>query len=420
MDGTTGNVTAPGPAAGGGGGGWPLDAGSMFVLAFTLIVFVFPVFLIFPPVPPSKSDALAQTHTKLGLEPHKSNLRDQHATASSHHASRSGGGGQGTTAARIKSLFVYPVKSCKGIEVARSKVVPSGLEFDRMFTFAQLKSPFPVGVTAAGEADEKSGQHVWEFITQRQFPLLATVDVDLWQPDLIKQKGKPVRTNDAFIILRFPWQAAGFMGLFSWIGAKVGKGWGARPEKEIMLPVEVPSKKETQDKGYEYESVKIWKDTITALNMGSEVPEELAHYLGVSNKLTIFRIDHLREVFRSAPTKDEAGYQPVTGFADAVSCWSKLSCASHEVAAHELTVFKQYPLHLLGLSSVRDLDSKLAKDADLQNLDAQRFRANILGKYIHATWFMHAPEAKAVQRTCGGEANNNASCSIRHSSILRG
>ena len=40
----------------------------------------------------------------------------------------------------------------------------------------------------------------------------------------------------------------------------------------------------------------------------------------------------------------------------------------------------QYPLHLLNLSSVEDLESKILKDDDIAEVDARRFRANIIGK----------------------------------------
>lgn len=39
----------------------------------------------------------------------------------------------------------------------------------------------------------------------------------------------------------------------------------------------------------------------------------------------------------------------------------------------------QYPIHILGLSSVRDLETQVKKDADLHELEPKRFRANIFG-----------------------------------------
>ncbi|KAM7218551.1 molybdenum cofactor sulfurase [Rhypophila decipiens] len=326
-----------------------IDAAGLFLLLITLAVFLLPIFLLFPPTPPSRSDAILQTHSRLGLQDsEKSGL-----ASSPGSGPRQPKGAQAT----IQSLFIYPVKSCKGIELKRSKVLPTGLEFDRLFTFAQLKSPFPLGLDSS-EAEQT--RHEWEFITQRQFPLLATVQVDIYLPDISKSRatgvGSIAPSSDAFLILRFPWQEAGLRGTLAWVGAKFARGRNALPEKEVMLPVAFPSEDEIKQRDYKYEDVKIWKDTITALNLETELPRELRLYLGVSNRLGIFRIDpaRLRQVHRCAPTKADAGYQPVTGFQDA------------------------YPLHLLNLSSVRDFSDKVEKDAILKTLDPRRFRANIL------------------------------------------
>jgi hypothetical protein len=319
-----------------------LDPAGIFLVLITVLVFLLPILALFPPVPPSPSDAVAQTHLKLGLDRPKSNLRK----ATPRHSPP-------TT---IQSLWIYPVKSCAGIELSRSRVVPQGLEFDRLFTFAQLKSPFPV--SAVGEAGE-DGVHAWQFITQRQFPLLATVRVELYVPDATgKGAADGGSKEEAFIILRFPWRERGWAGVAGLLAAKLRGGLWARAEKEVLLPVGFPSREEIAARGYEWEKVTIWKDTVEALNVGVEVPEELRLYLGVSNKLGMFRVDpgKLREVRRCAPRRDEAGYQPVTGFQDA------------------------YPLHMINVSSVKDLETKVGKDEELKSLDVRRFRANIIGE----------------------------------------
>ncbi|EOO04011.1 putative mosc domain-containing protein [Phaeoacremonium minimum UCRPA7] len=358
-------------------GGLPLDPGSLFVLFITLCGFMLPIFILFPPVPPRKSDALLDTHTKLGVEPAQSGLKDQYVERPA------------TSEATVKSIFVYPIKSCKGIEVARSRVLPTGLEFDRLFTFAQLKSPFPVAV---GASDEEKSRHRWDFITIRQFPLLATVEVELWRPDVAKLQAKRQKAwaqTDAYIVVRFPWQEPGIRGTLAWLAAKVARGFSAKPEKEFILPVEFPSEEEIKEKGYTYGEVKIWNEMPLGLNMSSEIPPELPRYLGVSNKMGLFRVDptKLREVYRCAPQKDEAGYQPVTGFQDA------------------------YPLHLISLSSVRDLGSRLlAKDENILNLDVRRFRANIIidgqEAYEEESWKSIRIKPSAVQaaQTSGLEA----------------
>lgn len=287
-----------------------LDFGALFLLFVTVCAFMIPVAVVLPPVPVRKSDALLQTHTKAGVARSKSNLDSQY---SSEHEPRDG------KPATVRSLLIYPVKSCRAIEVTRSRVLPQGLEFDRLFTFAQLKSPFPVSLDST---DEAKSEHRWNFVTQRQFPRLATVKVDLWLPDEMKMRKQSLKpTKEAFLIVRFPWKEDGWRGLWSTAMAKLGRGAAAEPEKEILLPIDFPSAKEIKDNGYTFEEVKIWKEVVTALNMSTELPRELMLYLGVSNKLGLFRIDptNLREVYRCAPVKDDAGYQPVTGFQDAVS-----------------------------------------------------------------------------------------------------
>ncbi|KAK3943874.1 hypothetical protein QBC46DRAFT_361615 [Diplogelasinospora grovesii] len=356
----------PAAAAGGGSAGGGIDGAGIFLVFITICVFLLPIFLIFPPVAPSQSDAISQTHKKVGLRRtgEKSGLKDN-----------------GRKKAGIKGLWIYPVKSCKGIEVSESRVLPSGLEFDRLFTFAQLRGAFPVSVssssssldnTSGGGEGEKGGKHSWEFVTQRQFPLLATVSVDLYIPDTTTKPTTTTTTtkvtlndvdnikrgghDDVWIILRFPWRGDGLRGVWEWVSAKLRGGRHAVPEKEVLLPVAFPTEGGREEKGYQYESVKIWREQVLALNMSAEIPRELSLYLGVSNRLGLFRIDpaRLREVYRCAPDQKEVGYQPVTGFQDA------------------------YPLHMLNLSSVRDFETKIQGDDQMKELDPRRFRANII------------------------------------------
>lgn len=379
------DLSRPGPVVG---------PGSIFLIAVTVLVFLLPIFIYFPPTLPSVTEALLQTHTKIGLDGLKSRL-PRHSRRDSKAGSKDGPG-------KIQSLWVFPVKSCKGIEVLESKVVPSGLEYDRIYTFAQLKSPFPVGLDTPDEAKTK---HSWEFISQRQFPRLATVHVDLYVPDIRKARGggqqllspdsitkssgsTAAASGDSFIVIRFPWQELGLRGTLAWLGAKLSRGLHAVPEKEIILPVSFPSVDEIEARKYSWEPVRIWKDTVTALNMEADLPPELRLYLGVSNKLGLFRVDpaRLREVYRCAPKKEEAGYQPVTGWQDAVSfCpyssfWFKNMRKTETSTNHEVDIREQYPVHLLNFSSVRDLDSKIAKDDNLKSLDPLRFRANLIGE----------------------------------------
>lgn len=337
-----------------------LDTGSWFVLAVTLCVFFGPLFVLFPPFPPRRSDALWQTHTKLGIAKSSSKPkgRDATKTITTH-------GGSGKAQGKLESLCLYPVESLTGIEVTRAKVTSTGLEFDRLYTLAQLKSPFPVSVQQARRDDAAAKDHKWESITQRQFPLLSTVQVELWQPDLDKLKGlndKNAQSNsEAFLILRFPWCETGVFGLWDLFAAKCLRGWNAVAEKEILLPVVFPPAEDITAKGYAREMVRLGsgsnydnkngddheiaaaavEEGEEALDMSVELPEELRLYLGVSNKLGLFRAapdpaasssvevssvnknqsSPLLQVVGSSTTSTEkAGYlPPVVGFHDSVS-----------------------------------------------------------------------------------------------------
>ncbi|KAK4463700.1 molybdenum cofactor sulfurase [Cladorrhinum samala] len=356
-----------------------IDATGILLLLVTISVFLWPLFIFFPPIPPTERDALLETHSPVGLGSSKKPKKKE--------SGRSLGGSPASataTTTTIRDLWIYPIKSCKGIQVAESKVRPWGLEFDRLYTFAQLKSPFPVSLDSPN--DEKTA-HKWEFITQRQFSLLATVRVELYVPDVDKARGRPLdsKVSDSFLLVRFPWQERGLHGAIGWLAAKLLRGRKAVPEKEFILPVTFPSEREIEARSYSHEQVAIWKETVTALNMEADLPRELRLYLGVSNRLGIFRIDpaRLREVYRCAPTRVEAGYQPVTGFQDA------------------------YPLHLLNLSSVRDFGAKIENDDFRGGLDPRRFRANIIvdGKdtspYDEETW-------KKVRFTGGAKKNSSS------------
>ena len=77
----------------------------------------------------------------------------------------------GDVSAKIARLFVYPVKSCAGIEVQQAVLTPTGLELDRAWMV----------VDAQGE-----------FVTQRQLPRLALVRPELTSHELVlRAPGRP-------------------------------------------------------------------------------------------------------------------------------------------------------------------------------------------------------------------------------------
>lgn len=217
---------------------------------------------------------------------------------------------------RVKSIWIYPVKSCRGVELEEGTVIATGMEYDRQFSFARLKD----GPAATAHEPGKEGRtQKWEFITQRQYRLLATVKTEMWVPDKSVERythqAEEVESGGV-VVLSFPYQEPGWRGILAKLRAALR---GTVPEKRFRVPFD-PSPAQIEKAGYTFEQMTIWKDTASALNLSVEVPPELSTYLGMSNRLGLFRVDNsqLREVYRNAPRKEELGYQPVTGFQDAV------------------------------------------------------------------------------------------------------
>ena len=100
---------------------------------------------------------------------------------------------------RVKSLWIYPVKSCKGIELSRSAVTGLGLQYDRQFSFAHFTS-----LQKKKEDPPRSG---WKFLTQRQVPALATVKTEMWVPDPYSPTYNPQHANvisGGVVVIKWP------------------------------------------------------------------------------------------------------------------------------------------------------------------------------------------------------------------------
>ncbi|KAG6003771.1 hypothetical protein E4U54_000635, partial [Claviceps lovelessii] len=280
------------------------DYAAGFLVAVTIVVFLVPILMIFPPMPVEPGDALRQTHGKLGRPSRHSNLQNRHMSDQQP---------QEGSRPTIKSLFIYPIKSCRGVELDRSKVLPTGLEYDRLFMFAQLKP------RAAHSGNQAEQNHSWQFLSQRQLPRLANVKVDVWLPDANKKSRQLGHLDGKFLVVRFPWQAPGWRGIMHLLATKFTRGWRAFPEKQFLLPLEFPSQKEIESRSYDFADINIWVDVTRALNMSKDLPPQLAMYLGAKHQLALFRSDpsSRRQVFRCAPRQETLGYQPVVNFQDA-------------------------------------------------------------------------------------------------------
>ncbi|KAH8150277.1 uncharacterized protein LAJ45_05488 [Morchella importuna] len=253
---------------------------------------------------------------KMGLGPEKSNLADEFQY-----------GPDGDEDWKVKSLWIYPVKSCRGVEVDEVNVVPTGFEHDRQFMFAELR-PYP-----------RTGAPEWNFITQRQYPQMALIT-----PTIHTQPKSP---TGGTLSITFPLTATPRPLPLSLLPA-------GTDTRTFQLPLS--GSKDVMAR-FPLVNVKIWKCTPEAYDVSSVIQselKELAAFLGAKGEVRLFRTceERLREVYRNAPRKEELGFQSVVGFADA------------------------YPVHMLNLASVRELNSKITDK--IPDLSVKRFRANIV------------------------------------------
>lgn len=287
-------------------------------IACTLFVALFPplVLLILaltqheapsPPVPGCR---------KLGING-PSNLSDQYSKKYSEGSEASS-----TKPWNVKAIFIYPLKSCIGVELDKSEIIRTGLRYDRQFTLGQQVTGLP---TMEGKVKSE-----WNFITQRTFPRLAKVETEIWVPYEKApgySEGAEYVKSEGCLVVRFPFSPDTD---FTVEGLKAyGRIWAAylsgkpEPMLEFRVPFN-PSQERIKEIGYRSAEVKIWNDTPVALDMAHEIPleimEKLRYTLGVTNPITLFRIDtrKYREVFKCAPKKKDVGFQPIIGMADSV------------------------------------------------------------------------------------------------------
>ena len=315
---------------------WSLSLAPFVFTIGALTVILFPT--LFEDIPPPSGCR------KLGLK-RGSNLEDEHLTQESDD-SQNVKLEESRRHIKVKSLWIYPVKGCQGIELHESDFVTTGLKYDRQFSIARLHTPR----TDASNPDVKPKPE-WRFITQREAALMSQIRTELWLPDRLAAGYDPSSTyvsSGGAIIITFPHPCSRVSGFLRKLTCKI---LGTKPVKSAIFPF-APTEAQIEETKYTVEPFKIWKDTPQALNMGVHLPTELKKYLGLKDQLTLFRVTNLREVYRCAPRKETLGWQPTTGFADA------------------------YPVNLLGIASVHALS---AMQPPLSaTLSAKRFRPNII------------------------------------------
>ncbi|PWA62330.1 molybdenum cofactor sulfurase family protein [Artemisia annua] len=143
--------------------------------------------------------------------------------------------GEEVAAAKVKSIFVYPIKSCRGISLSEAPLSSTGFRWDRQW----------VVVNSKGRA-----------CTQRVDPKLALVEVEL--------------PENAFSM-----------------------GW--KPNKSSHLVIRAPEMDELKvslcTPPQTCDGVSVWEWSGSALDEGQEASEWFTHYLGKPSRLVRFNQD---------------------------------------------------------------------------------------------------------------------------------
>lgn len=246
---------------------------------------------------------------------------------------------------KVKALFIYPIKSCAPVELNVADIDGSGLLWDRKFSFAELLKP-----QVPANAPESAKQPVWTFRTLRTpgFERFALVKPEVWVPDpkAVQDMTQKGADKEGALIIRYPYVVYGPLAPLKRVLMKMRL---LPSERSFRVPLIPPPNHD-----YPSEDVVIWKDKPRWLNYGRHVPDEFKAFIGAKHDLSLFRVDpeSYRQVFRCAPRKEQVGYQPTVGFADG------------------------YPMHLLNLTSVRDLANRISDD--IPRFSVRRFRPNVL------------------------------------------
>ncbi|KAL3955676.1 hypothetical protein ACCO45_011239 [Purpureocillium lilacinum] len=234
-----------------------LDCSSILLFSSTIAVFVLPIFIIFPPVPVDRSDVLGQTHSKLG----RSLAREDTPPAPTKEQQLAESSGTDGTApveeTPSPTAVYYPIAACRGIDVSRVKDRPRmGSRCDGIYTFARLTSAAHSSADQQeAAADARQGRRAsgdgYDAVAADQWEALTRSDAPPWPTSRSMQLG---HIEGGFVVARFPWTddeggcGGGSLlrvrGLARRLAAKLSRGLRAVPEREMLLPLEVPSEAE--------------------------------------------------------------------------------------------------------------------------------------------------------------------------------
>lgn len=260
----------------------------------------------------------------------KSNMKDQYDSKYDIPE-----GSSGSIPARIKAIFIHPVKSCGPIEVGNAVLTKTGFQYDRAFAFAV-----------------NSGPDTLQFISQRTKPQMSLIKTELWLPHPSSNKADRLVQAGGCVVLTFPDPDPPSM--LHWLQSVIEqRSINASPKCTMIVPL-LPTE------NLELKPFAIHHRTAHGLDMGS-IPSvakalpKLKKFLGYadSKTLTLFKCTPhtLSRTDKNLAPLEHIGSPSIHGYTD------------------------QQPVNINSLSSVHAL-SALLPEAN-KPLNALRFRANL-------------------------------------------
>lgn len=243
------------------------------------------------------------------------------------------------TKARIKALFIHPVKSCAPIELDRALLTKTGFKYDRCFALA----------SEVARADAVEGS-VWRFLSQRTKPLMSQIETEIWVPH--HESSLKDWVQGGCLVLRFP-----DPDVSTWL--RPLRALGLERSTSFMVPLE-PTPDMITSFNLELKPFAIHGREARGLSM-SKLPTvasalpKLKRFLRLPNDQSLDLIrctpETLVRTDKNLAPLEHIGTPAVHGYTD------------------------QQPININSLSSVHAVSSLLP--VENQPLNALRFRANI-------------------------------------------
>ncbi|KAI9012280.1 MOSC N-terminal beta barrel domain-containing protein [Hyaloraphidium curvatum] len=228
---------------------------------------------------------------------------------------------------RVGSITIFPVKSCKGIDVSEARISDCGFPLDRNWVL----------VTATGNAEKP-----WEIHTLRESPALALVETAIEFDDAVLKPGVGGYQDGGHLVLRAP----------------------GMQEARVRFPRE----KKDGDAPATYF---MFIGDNQGLDEGDEVAKWFSQYLGKEVRLMVQDPDFVRPTL-DRYTPPAASFETTSAFPDPYAPQTANSDA--------------FPFMILSTASFAALGRMLSSDAaekgqslEAANLsDRRRFRANVV------------------------------------------